>query len=103
MLTFEEFRKSNKDCSNVSSIQDVNDQYDYKDTHGGGRGDSTKVSCGQDKTSGYNELKDKFNKYFYQYLEKFVARAMCKCCKETSGKSWQEFYDCMKNEGYNKA
>ena len=101
MLSYRDIIESN-DCSKVQSIQDVNDQYDYVDTTGGGHGDRTKVSCGQDKKSGYNELKDKFRKYYQDYSEKFVARAMCKCCKETSGKSWQEFYDCMKKKNYQK-
>ena len=91
------------DCSNVKKITDVTDQVDYDDTHGGGRGDSTWVSCGQDGS--YNELKNKYDKYFKNIIgipEKLVASIMCKCCKKLkpTGKekvTWLQFYICMKS------
>jgi hypothetical protein len=96
ILDFKDFIE----CSEVSSIQDVNNQYDYTDTHSGGRGDSSKVSCGQNDS--YNELRDKYNKHYSGAQEEDIAEAMCKCCKTTSGKTWDEFYKCMENEGFNK-
>lgn len=50
------------DCNNVEKITDITDQIEYNDKKDGGKGDSQKVSCGQD--NGYNELQDKYNKYF---------------------------------------
>ena len=87
------------DCSNVKKITDVTDQVDYDDTHGGGRGDSTWVSCGQDGS--YNELKDKFLKHFKGVTkESAMAKLMCKCCKtlKPTGRekvSWSDFYKCI--------
>lgn len=88
---------ASKDCSIVSTIQDVNNQYNYTDTHSGGLGDWNKVSCGQNGI--YNELKDKFKKYFSHYSETSVAKAMCECCKLFSGKPWEDFYACLRNKG----
>ena len=86
-------------CSNVEKITDVTDQVDYDDTIGGGHGDSKWVSCGQDGS--YNELKDKFLKYFKGVTnESYVAKLMCECCKKVkpTGKEkvlWSNFYKCM--------
>lgn len=90
------------DCSNVKKITDVTDQIDYDDTRGGGQDDSRLVSCGQG--GGYNELKNKYDKYFKNISgipEKLIASIMCNCCKKLkpTGKervSWLEFYKCMK-------
>ncbi len=91
-----------KDCSSVSTIQDVNDLWDYKDEHGGGKHDAEFVSCGQDKkSSGYGELKDKFNKYFNGITkEKWISELMCACCnklKPTGEEkvTWKDFYKCI--------
>ncbi|MDD5401095.1 MAG: hypothetical protein PHQ93_07915 [Sulfurimonas sp.] len=87
------------DCSNIQKITDVTDQVGYDDTNSGGRGDSKLVSCGQD--GGYNELKDKFIKYFNGVTqESYVAKLMCECCKKMkpTGKEkvlWADFYKCM--------
>jgi len=90
------------DCSNVKKITDVTDQIDYDDTRGGGQDDSKLVSCGQG--GGYNELKNKYDKYFKNISgipEKLIASIMCNCCKKLkpTGQervSWLEFYKCMK-------
>ena len=94
-------RKS-KDCSKVSTIKDVNDLWDYKDEHGGGKHDAKWVSCGQDvENSGYSELKDKFDKYFDGVAkEKWMGKLMCQCCNElkptgTEKVSWKDFYKCL--------
>lgn len=94
------------ECSNVKSIQDVNDLWNYKDETGQGKMDAKLVSCGQDKESGYNELKDKYNKYYSQYSEESVAKAMCECCKELkkskTNPNWNDFYTCMEEKGFIK-
>ena len=87
------------DCSNVGKITDVTDQIDYKDTHGGGRGDSKLVSCGQDGS--YNELKNKYDEHFNGITkESWMAELMCNCCKKLkpTGKEkvlWSDFYKCI--------
>lgn len=91
---------ASKNCSNVSTIQDVNNQYNYTDTHSGGLGDWNKVSCGQ--KNGYNELYDKYIRHYSGKPQDEVAKAMCKCCETTSGKSWDDFYDCMAKQGFTK-
>jgi len=92
-------RGNNMDCSNVKKITDVTDQIDYNDTNGSGKGDAKWVSCGQDGS--YNELQDKYNKYFSNINEALISSIMCKCCKKLkpTGKekvTWLEFYKCMK-------
>ena len=89
------------DCSNVKKISDITDQIDYVDDNAGGKDDEKIVSCGQDGK--YKELKDKYDKYFNLLNEEFVAKIMCKCCKELkpTGKekvTWLEFYKCMKSK-----
>lgn len=95
-----------KNCDGLETIEEVTDQWDYVDTNPGGSSDSDKVSCGQDvESSGYNELKDKFNKYYTGYDESDVAEAMCECCKEKgsdSSYSWDDFYECMEEKGFKK-
>ena len=87
------------DCSNVKKITDVTDQIDYNDTHGGGRGDSMWVSCGQD--GDFNELEDKFFEHFDGVTkESWMAKSMCECCKKLkpTGKekvTWLKFYKCL--------
>lgn len=88
------------DCNKVFSIRDVNDQYHYTDTHSQGLADSVKVSCGQNGS--YNELRDKYNKYYSHYREQDIAQAMCRCCKLASGQSWDYFYSLMDKEGYRR-
>ena len=93
-------------CLDVKSIQDVNDLWDYKDEIGQGKTDGKRVSCGQDKESGYNELKDKYDKYYSKYSEEDVAKVMCECCKKLkklkTNPNWDDFYDCMKSKGFTK-
>ena len=92
------------DCNNVEKITDITDQIEYNDKKDGGKGDSQKVSCGQD--NGYNELQDKYNKYFKNVKgipEKLIASIMCKCCKKLkpTGKetvSWNDLYKCMRSK-----
>lgn len=91
------------DCTKVEKITDITNQVNYKDKENGGRGDSQKVSCGQD--NGYNELKDKYDKYFKNVQgipEKLIATIMCNCCKKLkpTGKenvTWNDFYKCMRS------
>lgn len=46
-----------KDCSNTTTIEDINSQYSYEDKVGRGLSDGNLMSCGQDSSSsGYNEL-----------------------------------------------
>jgi hypothetical protein len=96
-----------KDCSKVKTIEDVTDLWEYEDTNGGGKNDGKWVSCGQDgSASGYNELKDKYTKYYSTYSEEAVAKAMCQCCNELKKKktniTWSDFYECMEDKGYKK-
>lgn len=91
-------------CDEVKRISDITDQVDYDDKKSGGKSDSQQVSCGQDGS--YNELKDKYDRYFKDVKgipEELIARIMCRCCKKLkpTGKekvSWQQFYICMKSK-----
>lgn len=88
-------------CQNITKITDITDQIDYEDKKSGGLGDSTWVSCGQ--VNGYNELKNKYTKYFKGFTEESIAKIMCKCCKslKPTGRekvSWKDFYKCMKSK-----
>jgi len=99
-------------CKDMKTIEDVTSSWSYLDAVGLGDNDNRLVACGQDTDSnGYNELKDKYNKYYSHYLETDVAKAMCECCKEknskglaryASGDQWNQFYECMKSKGFNK-
>lgn len=91
---------ASKNCSNVSTIQDVNNQYKYTDTHPHGPFDWNRVSCGQKNNS--NELYDKYIRHYWGKPQDEVAKAMCECCKTTSGKSWDLFYECMAQRGFTK-
>jgi len=90
-------------CNNIKKITDITDQIQYQDQKAGGKGDSEQVSCGQ--SNGYNELKDKYNKYFKDVKgipEELIASIMCNCCKKLkpTGKekvSWNDFYKCMRS------
>jgi hypothetical protein len=50
-----DFLKALTDCNDISSIEDINDMYDYEDEYPNGEGDSPQIACGQ--TDNYNELK----------------------------------------------
>lgn len=90
-------------CNDVRKITDITRQVQYEDKKAGGRGDAQQVSCGQD--NGYNELQDKYNKYFKDVKgipEKLIASIMCQCCKKLkpTGKekvTWNDFYKCMRS------
>lgn len=96
----------------IHTIEDVTGYWKYLDAIGLGDGDNRLVACGQDTDSnGYNELKDKYNKYYSHYSETDVARAMYECCKEknarglaryATGAQWEQFYECLKTKGFNK-
>lgn len=100
------------DCNKVETIEDVTSGWSYLDAIGLGDRDNTLVACGQDTDSnGYNELKDKYNKYYSHYSEKDIAKAMCECCKEknsgglarySSGTQWEQFYNCLESKGFKK-
>ncbi|MQT66218.1 hypothetical protein GHO42_24450 [Pseudomonas sp. FSL R10-0056] len=84
--------------ANPTSIKDINDQYDYEDTKGGGKQDSALVSCGQ--CGGYNELQ-----YIYDTkLKPLVNRlkiteeqalvALEACCSELKNpRKRKDFYE----------
>ena len=102
-LLAEAMKKQKCNCSTVTSIQDINDQFDYEDTIPGGDGDNSLVSCGQD--GNYNELE-----YIYdQHLKLRVLagtiskdqaiQALCKaCCELESPRSRDDFYDILEQE-----
>ncbi|MCK5294887.1 MAG: hypothetical protein KAJ49_09560 [Arcobacteraceae bacterium] len=100
------------ECKDIKTIEDVTAHWSYLDAIGLGDRDNRLVACGQDTDSnGYNELKDKYTKYYSQYAEADVAKAMCACCKEknssglahyASGSQWEQFYKCMENKGFLK-
>ncbi len=101
------------ECKDIKTIEDVTSYWNYLDKIGLGNNDNNLVACGQDVNSnGYNELKDKYKKYYSHYQETSVAKAMCECCKEknsrglakygTSDDQWNHFYECMKSKGFIK-
>lgn len=100
------------ECINMKTIENVTAHWNYLDSIGLGDRDNKLVACGQDTDSnGYNELKDKYDKYYSQYAESDVAKAMCECCEEKnslglasygSGSQWAQFYKCMELKGFNK-
>jgi hypothetical protein len=99
-------------CNDVNTIEDVTEKWSYLDALGLGDRDNQLVACGQDTDSnGYNELKDKYEKYYSHYPEKDIAKAMCECCQEKnagglarylSGNQWEQFYKCLEFKGYTK-
>lgn len=88
--SFTEFLKeSKKDCSSVSSIKDINDQYSYEDKIGGGLAKEWDLlSCGQDgSTNGYNELQRFYDEHIPSEFkglayQQITIKALCECCKE---------------------
>lgn len=99
-------------CEDIQSIEDFHKKLaKWNDYHGGGKGDSSKVSCKQ-VGKNYDELMDKFTKHYEKnYTEKQVVQAMCRCCKEKlltkkpdkfaklflseAYDEWDAFYECM--------
>lgn len=82
-------KESKKDCSSVSSITDINDQYSYEDKIGGGLAKEWELlSCGQDgSSSGYNELQRFYDTYLVDKYDGLASsqnakKALCECCKE---------------------
>lgn len=98
-----EIESNQKTCLNVDTIKKINDQYDYKDEHPYGKGDSHKVSCGQ--ANGYNELQ-----YIYDeklalsvavghITEKEAIKALCEACKNLPNpRSREDFYKYLSNK-----
>lgn len=92
-----EMEPNNKTCVAINTIKKINDQYDYKDEHPYGEGDSLEVSCGQ--SNGYNELQ-------YIYDEKLAIsvalgfitddeaiKALCEACKNLPNpRKREDFY-----------
>lgn len=92
-----EMESNNKTCVSINTIKKINDQYDYKDEHPYGEGDSLEVSCGQ--ANGYNELQ-------YIYDEKLAIsvalgfitddeaiKALCEACKNLPNpRKREDFY-----------
>lgn len=100
--SFTEFLKeSKKDCSSVSSITDINDQYSYEDKIGGGLAKEWELfSCGQDGSSNelhrfYDEhIPSEFKGLAYQQI---TIKALCECCKELphEKRTHEEFKKCV--------
>jgi hypothetical protein len=93
-----EMESSNKTCTNVNTIKKINDQYDYKDEHPYGEGDSLEVSCGQ--ANGYNELQYIYDEKLYLSIilgditEDKAIKALCEACKNLPNpRNRQDFYD----------
>jgi len=88
--SFSEFLKEQKkDCNSVNTIQDINSQYTYEDTiGGGGSSEWDLLSCGQDgSTNGYNELQRFYDEHIPDNLKglsfhQTAMKALCECCKE---------------------
>lgn len=82
-------KESKKDCSSVSSIKDINAQYNYEDKLGGGGSmEWDLLSCGQDgSTNGYNELQRFYDEHIPSEFkglayQQITIKALCECCKE---------------------
>lgn len=73
-------------CSDVTSIEDVNNKFSYFDEYPNGKGDDTEIACGQNGS--YNELKHFFTKWLQPHIEKGtfskdqVIEAICCACYE---------------------
>ena len=82
MLKFKEF----KECSDVTSIKDINLQYDYEDKIPQGKNDSPLVSCGQEGS--YNELQYIYDEKLKSFVEsgeiteKKAINALCLVCRD---------------------
>ena len=104
MSVFRDFLNENKDCSKVSSIQDINDQYSYEDKKGlGGSLEWDLLSCGQDGTSnGYNELQRFYDEHIPEKFKglafgQITIEKLCECCKEIphGQRTHEEFKKCV--------
>jgi hypothetical protein len=105
MGKFREFykKKMAMNCEDMTSIDGINDFYDYIDRKNKGKGDSAEVSCGQDGS--YNELKNIYNSKLKNLVdlekipEKQAIIALCKACKELKKpRNREEFYKCLEDE-----
>lgn len=81
----------------VTSIQDINDQYDYTDKNPGGAGDKMWVSCGQDGS--YNELQEIYDTHMKAkvnigfFTEQEALNALNSACFNIKGnRARKEFY-----------
>jgi hypothetical protein len=89
------------------SIKDINDQYNYEDTKGGGKRDSLLVSCGQ--CGDYNELQYIYDEKLKRLVSNFkitesqALLALSECCSELSNpRSRSDFYKLLsKKLGHN--
>lgn len=104
---FSDFMKESglntKTCIDVDAIQKINDQFDYKDEHPYGEGDSLEVSCGQ--ANGYNELKYIFDEKLYLPIilgaitEEEAIKALCEACKNLPNpRKREDFYTYISNK-----
>lgn len=85
------------DCCSISSIEEINDKYNYDDSFGPSKKDRELVSCGQNGS--YNELehiyKTKLKKYVENktFSELAAVRALCEACYELkSPRKRADFY-----------
>lgn len=73
-------------CSDVKTIDQINDQYKYKDEKPRGSGDGPLVACGQDEKSGYNEIDYIFKNILQKHIdnkettEEKAIDALCLAC-----------------------
>lgn len=87
----------------VRTIQDINDQYNYKDEFPGGKADRSLVACGQ--CENYNELQYIYKTYLQPYVDKDLftqqkaINALDKACAQVkSPRKRQDFYDFLSEE-----
>ncbi|WP_082090802.1 hypothetical protein [Halomonas sp. HG01] len=91
-----------KTCDDVTSIRDINDQFDYDDEHPKGEGDSPEVACGQ--ANGYNELKYIYNSKLKNHVvdrkitKEQALKALCCACHDLENpRQREDFYQHLSN------
>lgn len=90
-----------------NSIAEINERYSYEDTHPKGKGDPSKVSCGQ--TKDYNELQYILDKRLLPALKakdgasvtshkSRSIQALGETCELRNGQSRTEFYKLLEDK-----
>lgn len=102
----EDLLKNNKKeekCSEIQSIQDINDKFDYEDEIPNGEGDPELVACGQD--GNYNELQYIYEKKLAKHVtsgeitQQDALDALCLACHELeTPRNRQDFYQYLTNK-----
>jgi hypothetical protein len=90
--------KTVSNCTNTTSIKDINDQFDYDDEKPRGKGDSELVACGQDGS--YNELQYIYDSKLKPHVdagditEDQAIKALCSACHELKNpRTRKKFYE----------